>query len=256
MAYDEHGASIIDHIEELRWRLIKCIGITILLVPIAWPFSQILIDWIVKNLCPPELGSLYYTSPMELFFLRLRFSLIIAFSAGMPAWIWHIWRYLTPGLYKQEIKAIVLAAGGSLFLFLGGIAMGLFGIFPILMRYSLNMQTSEIRPLINVSSCLGLAGWLMLGFGICFQLPVVLLGLIQLGIVRVATLKHLRPYIVIGIFFIAAVLTPPDLISQMAMGIPTWSLYEISLIIGTQIEKTRLKKEQEQDDFNVSLSGQ
>lgn len=240
MPKQEHGyATVIEHIEEFRRRLIRCLVAVCLLLPAAWPFSQMLIDWIVNHLCPPELGSLYYTAPMELFFLRLKFSLIMAVCVALPVLSWHLWRYFSPGLYRHEKTMIRCASGFSFFLFLGGAAMGLLVIFPILMNYSLSMQTPGIKPLINVTSCLGMAAWLMLGFGICFQLPIVLLGIIRLGLVSVSTLRRLRPYIVVGIFSVAMVLTPPDIISQLCMGVPTWLLYEISLILGRFVEPTR-----------------
>ncbi len=240
MQNHRHGyATVIDHIEEFRRRLISCLVVVCLLLPAAWPFSQMLIDTIVNNLCPEEMGSLYYTAPMELFFLRLKFSVIMAVSVAIPILSWHIWQYFAPGLYQHEKTLVKVASGFSFFLFAAGAAMGLFVIFPILMRYSLGMQTSGIKPLINVSACLEMAAWLMLGFGICFQLPIILLGMIKLGIVRVATLRRLRPYIVVGIFTVAMLLTPPDIFSQLCMGIPTWLLYEISLILGRFLEPKR-----------------
>ena len=236
MPANKHGYStVVNHIEEF------CIVAVCILLPIAWPFSQLLIDWIVQTLCPPELGSLYYTAPMELFFLKLKFSAIMAICVASPYIMYHLWSYISPGLFKHEKKFIREACGFSLLLFLMGTFLGLFVIFPILMRYSLSMQTVDIKPLINVSSCLGMAAWLMLGFGICFQLPIVLVGMMRLGMISVERLRKLRPYIVIGIFIVAAVLTPPDIISQLTMGIPTWMLYEISLMIGGKLSAKRKK---------------
>ena len=213
-----------------------------LLIPAAWPLSQLLINWIVRTLCPPELGSLYYTAPMELFFLKLKFSAIIAICVAFPYIMHHLWSYISPGLFRREKRMIRGACGFSFVLFVSGAAIGVFAVFPILMRYSLSMQTTEIKPLINVSSCLGMAAWLMLGFGLCFQLPIVLVGMMRLGLVSVERLRRLRPYIVIGIFAVAAILTPPDIISQLAMGIPTWMLYEISLMIGARLAARTRKR--------------
>ena len=243
MLKNKHGyATIVDHIEEFRRRVIYCIAVISLLTPAAWPLSQLLINWIVKKLCPPDLGSLYYTAPMELFFLKLKFSVIIAICVAFPYVMYHIWSYIAPSLFRHEKKMIQSTCGFSFILFVSGAAIGLLAIFPILMHYSLSMQTTEIKPLINVSSCLGMAAWLMLGFGLCFQLPIILIGMMRLGLVSVEWLRRLRPYIVVGIFIVAAVLTPPDIISQLTMGIPTWLLYEISLVIGTKLAVHSRKK--------------
>lgn len=240
---NKHGyATVVDHLEEFRHRLICCITAICFLIVVTWPLSQLLIDWIVKTLCPPDLGPLYYTAPMELFFLKLKFSAIMAICIASPYIMYQLWSYVSPGLFRREKRMIREVCGFSFLLFLSGVAIGLFIIFPILMRYSLSMQTTEIKPLINVSSCLGMAAWLMLGFGICFQLPIVLIGMIRLELIGVERLRRLRPYIVIGIFLVAAILTPPDIISQLTMGIPTWILYEISLIIGTKFTTRTRKK--------------
>lgn len=238
---NRHGyATVVDHIEEFRHRFICCIVVVCLLTIAAWPLSKILIDWLVKTLCPPDLGPLYYTAPMELFFLKLKFSAIMATCLAVPYITYHLWSYISPGLFRREKQMIRGTCGFSFLLFVLGAAIGLFIIFPILMQYSLSMQTAEIKPLINVSSCLGMAAWLMLGFGICFQLPIILIALMRLGLISVERLQNLRPHIIVGIFLIAAILTPPDLISQLVMGIPTWLLYEISLIIGKRIT-TRIR---------------
>lgn len=230
---NRHGyATVVNHIEEFRQRLIHCIIAICFLIVVAWPLSQLLIDWIVRTLCPPNLGPLYYTAPMELFFLKLKFSAIMSICIASPYIMYHLWCYISPGLFRREKRMVRGTCSFSFLLFVLGAAIGLFVIFPILMQYSLSMQTTEIKPLINVSSCLGMAAWLMLGFGICFQLPIVLLGMISLELINVEQLQRLRPYIVVGIFLVAAILTPPDIISQLTMGVPTWLLYELSLIIG------------------------
>lgn len=240
---NKHGyTTVINHIEEFRYRFICCIVVVCLLTVVAWPLSQFLIDWIVETLCPPDLGPLYYTAPMELFFLKLKFSAIMAICLAAPYIMYHLWCYISPGLFRREKQMIRGSCGFSFLLFVLGASIGLFVIFPILMQYSISMQTTEIKPLINVSSCLGMAAWLMLGFGICFQLPIILIAMMRLELISVERLQKLRPHIIVGIFLIAAILTPPDLISQLVMGIPTWLLYEISLMIGKKIT-TRIRKE-------------
>lgn len=237
MAKEEIFTTPVGHLEEFRNRLIKCLLIIVLVLPVGWYFSQPLITWIWQKFCPPEMGSMYYTAPMEFFFLRMKISFIGALCIAMPFIVWHVNAYITPALYHKEKRLIFPLCTSSLFLFLSGAAIGLFGIFPLLMRFAVGMQTDGVKPWINVSSCVGMAAWLMLGFGICFQLPVFLLILINLGLISATGLRKLRPYIVVGIFIVAGLLTPPDIVSQLTMALPTWLLYEFSLFIGTRMEK-------------------
>lgn len=230
-------ATVIEHLEEFRLRLIKCLIIFIFLLPVAWFFALPLIEWISEELCPPELGAMYYSQPMEFFFLRLKMSCVIALCVEIPYVAWNLWQYLSPALLSQEKRLIGGMSFASFILFAIGGALALLFVFPTLMKFSIDMQTDGIKPLINIASCLGMVVWLLLGFGICFQLPIVLLGLIKLRLVSVERLKILRPYIIVGIFLVAGVLTPPDIISQLTMALPTWLLYEGSLLIGQLIER-------------------
>lgn len=230
-------ATVLEHLEEFRLRLIKCLVVLILLLPIAWFFALPLIEWISGDLCPQEMGAMYYNQPMEFFFLRLKMACVIALCLEIPYVAWNLWRYLSPALLSQEKKLIGSMSFASFILFIIGGALALLFVFPTLMKFSVNMQTDGVKPLINIASCFEMIIWLLLGFGICFQLPIILLGLIKLGLVSVERLKKLRPYIIVGIFIVAGVLTPPDIISQLTMALPTWGLYEVSLLIGQLIER-------------------
>lgn len=227
--------TVAEHLEEFRKRFIFCLVVVVLLLPLTWFGAQPAINWIIAHLCPPEMGSMYYSAPMEVFFLKLRISLIAAVCIALPWIFWHIGRYAMPALYRHERLVAFTMSICSFVLFAAGAAIALFLVFPLMMSFSIGMQSDGIKPLINVTSCLGLAAWLMLGFGICFQLPVLMILLMRSGIVGCETMRRWRPYVVVTIFVVAGILTPPDVISQMALGIPTWLLYEISLLIGSRI---------------------
>lgn len=224
-----------DHIEELRHRIWLCLGATLVCLPLMWPFSQPLIGWIWHIGRPTEGSMMVYTQPMELFFLRLKLSLILCIGILSPLLIWHIIAYISPALYRHERRIVCLLCGFSLLLFAGGALLALFCIFPALMKFSYDLQMEAVAPMLTVSSCIGLALMLMLGFGVCFQLPVVLLLLVALGILSPRILRNMRPYIIVGIFIIAGLLTPPDVVSQLMMAIPTWLLFEISIIIAYHV---------------------
>jgi sec-independent protein translocase protein TatC len=230
-------ATVIEHIEEFRQRLIKCLIILFLLFPVVWPLSQPFITWIWKTLCPPNMGPMYYMAPLELFTLCLKISAVMVICIGLPFIMWHIWSYVAPALYQKEKGFVFVLCMASLLLFVAGAAGALLGIFPLLMQFSVGMQTEGTKPFLNVSSCIEMAAWLMLGFGLAFQLPIILLALMKFRIVSVAGLRKLRPYIIIFIFIVSAIICPPDVMSLLLMAIPTYFLFEISLLIGVWTER-------------------
>lgn len=239
---DGKSATLIEHLEELRIRLLKCIILLALLFPAAWPLSQVSIEWMKRSLCPAQLEGLYYMAPMELFFLRIKVSAAMALFAAIPLIAWQAWAFVSPALFKGERRAVLLLTLSSAFFFVAGALFALFAIFPILMRYSVEMGSPEIRPMMNVSSFVEMSGLLMLGFGICFQLPIAVFILVRTGVAGVAAFKAARPYVIVGIFIAAGILTPPDVVSQIAMALPTWALFEISLFLAAWAEWRESKK--------------
>jgi len=237
MGDGEKHATAIEHIEEFRQRLIKSLIVLFLFFPVAWPFTQPFINWVWKHLCPPDMGPMYYSAPMELFLLRLKIALVMALCVGMPFISSQIWAYISPALRKSEKGLTFPLCITSFFLFALGAIFSLLVVFPLIMKYSIEMQAEGAKPWFNVSSCVGMTAWLMLGFGICFQLPILVLALVKFAVVKLAVIRRLRPYVYVSIFITSAILTPPDIISQLAMALPTCILFELSLIIGKWIEK-------------------
>jgi len=234
----ENG-SFLTHLEELRKRILISLGFVLILTPAAWFFSGDLITIFKNTFYPPELGKLYYFTPLELFFLRLKVSLFTALIAALPAVFWNLWVFIAPALRQKERVLLWIFTFGSTLLFLTGTAFALFAIFPLVMKYSAGMATPEIVPFFNIGSVIGIAVFLMLGFGISFQLPVLAAVLVKCDIVPLQTLKKARPYVIVLIFIAAAFLTPPDFISQLAMAIPAVALFELSLLFLSLSKKTK-----------------
>lgn len=234
----------IGHLEELRIRLLLIILVICILLPFCWQYSQSIIDWLWHTATPDNAGKMVYTKPMELFFVRLKISLILSLAIGSPVIVWHTARFFVPALYTNECIAIGVFSCFSAILFATGAALAIIVIYPIVIHFSYTMQSETTIALLSVSSCIDLACWLMLGFGICFQLPILTFFLIKMQIISVSALEKLRPYVVVSIFIIAALFTPPDIVSQLTMAIPTWVLFELSIILARIIFKTpdNLKK--------------
>ena len=221
--------SIIDHLDELRTRLLRCAIVIILLSIAGYIFSQDIIEWLKHEFCP-ELKQIIYTRPLELFMIRLKAGLYLALLGGFPYIAFEIWHFVAPGLFPKERRYVSVFAAASSILFATGGAFALFFIYPAVIKLSVGMSTPDIVPMITVESFVNLAAMLILGFGIMFQLPVFVFILAASGLVRTETMSKARPYIIVIIFIISAVLTPPDILSQIAMALPSITLFEISLL--------------------------
>ncbi len=221
--------SIIDHLEELRTRLFRCALVIIVLSIAGYMFSQDAIEWLKHEFCP-ELKQIIYTRPLELFIIRLKAGLYLALLGGFPYLAFELWQFVAPGLFPKERKYVSIFAMTSSVLFAVGGVFALFFIYPAVIKLSVGMSTPDIVPMITVESFVNLAAMLIIGFGVMFQLPVVVFILAITGLVSTAAMSKARPYVIVAIFIISAILTPPDVLSQIAMALPSVALFEISLL--------------------------
>lgn len=222
--------SLLAHLEELRTRLLRMASaVGVFLIP-GWFLAEPLIAWIHQLGGPPD-TALYYTAPLMFFLVRIKVGLMCALILATPILADQIWRFVLPALRPKEIRLSGRLAAASGLLFLAGAVLALTVVFPALMRFAYGMATDTLRPLMHVDAVVDLALTLALGFGLTFQIPVILFFCVNLGLVRIETVRRLRPYWVLGFFVLAALLTPPDIISQLAMAVPAWLLFETSLFI-------------------------
>ena len=225
------------HLEALRSTLIACIVAIVLLCPFSYWASPYVIDYLIKHCIPENVGSLHYFAPMEVFWTQLNLSLILALLLSYPWNIFQIWKFLLPALYKEEARALKIWLFSSSILFASGVAFCIYFILPILMGFSGGFSTEGIKPIIGLQNFLSLAGWLMLAFGLMFQAPIVVLLAVRFGLTTSASLREKRPYAIVAILFFAALLTPPDVVSQVLLAVPTWLLFELGLVLAKKIEK-------------------
>lgn len=243
-------APLIEHLIELRKRLIRSlIVLAVLLIGcffIAGPIFNILVEPYKHTFLQmfPERADdfrLIYTAPQEYFFTQLSLALFGAIFLGFPWLAVEIYGFVAPGLYKKERRAFLPYLVATPVFFLLGAAMVYFAVLPMAMRFFLGMQTEDIEMLVKVNEYLGLVMTLIIAFGICFQLPVVLTLLARIDLITVKTLQHGRRYAVVGILLFAAFITPPDPISQIGLAVPMYLLYELSIISVRYVQKQREK---------------
>jgi sec-independent protein translocase protein TatC len=239
-------APLLDHLIELRKRLIYSAIAVVVLMIVCFIFASRIFDLLLipyrRAVAHPEDLQLIYTAPQEYFFTQLNLALFGAIFLGFPVIASQIYMFVAPGLYKKEKRAFIPYLIATPVFFLLGALMVYFVVLPMALHFFAGMQTNEIKMLTSVSEYLGLAMTLIIAFGICFQLPVILTLLAQIDLINSSHLKHGRRYAIVAILALAALLTPPDPISQIGLATPLYLLYELSILSVRWVERSRAKK--------------
>jgi len=224
------------HLEELRQRLIVCfiaVGIGFVL---AYGFKEKLFQILTRPLISVmQTGdNMIFTGLPEAFFTYLKVAFLAGIMLAAPVIIYQFWMFVAPGLYHKEKRLLVPIVLLSSIFFIGGALFGYFIVFPFGFKFFLGFATDSIRPLPSMKEYLAFAAKLLLAFGLVFELPLIITFLAKLGLVSVDFLKKNRKYALLLFFVFAAILTPPDVVTQIMMALPLMVLYEIS-IIGARI---------------------
>jgi sec-independent protein translocase protein TatC len=246
-------APLLDHLIELRARLIKSLISFIIMFFVCFLFAKQIYNILVwPYVFAAGAGAdvrLIYTAPLEYLFTQIKIAVFGAAFLSFPVVATQIYKFVAPGLYKNERQAFLPYLVATPIFFLMGAAVVYFIAMPIVMHYSLGQQqmggdgTASIQLLPKVSEYLSLIMTLIFAFGLCFQLPVILTLLARAGIIDSAFLKSKRRYAIVFVFVLAAVLTPPDIISQTSLALPTLLLYELSIFSVRMVEKKRAEAE-------------
>lgn len=242
---DDKPMPLIDHLLELRQRLLWSIGAFAIAFAVCYYFSTSIYGFLARPLADILQAQghgerrMIYTALYEAFFTYLKVALFGAIFFSFPVWATQLWLFVAPGLYRSEKRAILPFLIASPFLFVAGAALAYYFIFPLAWRFFISFETPPggggipIELEAKVSEYLSLVMHMILAFGIAFQMPVLLTLLCRVGIMSVETLKKGRRYAIVGVFVVAAVLTPPDIISQVGLAVPMLALYELSIVAAT-----------------------
>lgn len=246
---DEDKQPFTNHLDELRKRLITSFVAVGIGFVASYAFKEKLFYILVAPLkqAMKSGDSLIYTHLPEAFFTFLKTALISGILLASPVLLYQFWMFIAPGLYDREKKMMIPILFLSTLFFTGGALFGYFIVFPWGFKFFLSFATDTIRPMPSMREYLGFASKLLLAFGIVFELPLVITFLAKLGIVSVEFLKKNRKYAVLIFFVGAAMLTPPDVVTQIMMALPLMLLYEVS-IIGARIfgKKSEIAEENEE----------
>jgi sec-independent protein translocase protein TatC len=225
--------TLMDHLGELRDRLIRCVIAALVGFVVCFAFRKELFYIQMKPLLdvlPPE-SHLIYTSLPEAFFTYIKVALVAGLFLVSPYIFYQIWRFISPGLYKQERKYIIPISFLSALCFVGGALFGYFIVFPFTFEFFMGYADELIKPMPSLREYFSFSLKLLLAFGLIFELPMFIFFLARLGLVTAATLREVRGYAIVMFFVAAAILTPPDVITQLLMAGPLIILYEISIFV-------------------------
>jgi sec-independent protein translocase protein TatC len=228
--------------------LLVCIAAIAILFPVMFSISKPGIDWLVGTFSPSL--TLYAFAMHEMFFLQMKMGFALAIAGAFPIIAWQVWRFVAPGLYEHERHYVGRFVFISSFLFLGGASFALFAVYPMVLRFFQSFGSDHIGNMWGIGNYVNMASMLMLGFGFMFQLPIVVYVIAVTELVSLDAMRKARPVVVVVLLIVSAVLTPPDVVSQIMMGAPAYILFEISLLVSERSVRkkvaARRKREEEE----------
>lgn len=267
----EKEMSFLEHLEELRWHIIRALFAVIIFTVVAfmsapWIFENVIFapsksnfptfQWMCRfgqlfgsqGLCVEEIPFKIQSRLMTgQFSMHIMASFVIGLILAFPYLIWELWRFIKPGLYNRERRYSRGAVASISLLFLAGISFGYFVLAPLMVYFLSTYSISDV--IVNefdITSYVSTVVTVVLGAGLLFQLPVVIYFLTKMGIVSPAFLRKYRKHSIVGILIVAAIVTPPDPISQTLIAVPLYLLFEISISIAARVERAKLKEEAEE----------
>jgi sec-independent protein translocase protein TatC len=252
---------LLDHLIELRGRLLKSLVAFLIAFVICFHFAEPIFGFMVEPLARimHQVGGsqrMIYTALTEAFFTYVKVGMFGALMLSFPIFATQLWLFVAPGLYKNEKRAFLPFLVASPILFIMGCALVYYVIIPLAWTFLLGFQTTSAETVLpiqleaKVGEYLDLMMKLVFAFGLCFQLPVLLVLLVRVGLLRSESLVSKRRYAIVGTFIMAAILTPPDVISQVALAVPILVLYELSIFAAKLVERARARDQAEgEGDF-------
>jgi sec-independent protein translocase protein TatC len=229
---DSEEMSFVSQLVELRSRLLKCVATVLLVLVALVPFANKLYGLLAKPLVGhlPSGGTMIATEVASPFLTPLKLAFFVALFAAMPVILYQLWAFVAPGLYRHEKRLATPILVSSVLLFYVGCAFAYLFVLPAVFAFMTAIAPEGVSVMPDIGKYLDFVLVLFLSFGLCFEVPVVLVILVALGVTTPARLAEGRRYAIVGAFVIAAVLTPPDILSQVMLAVPMCLLYEIGII--------------------------
>lgn len=231
--------ALIEHLVELRDRLLRIVLVLTAVFILLSPFVQQLYDWLSIPLMRhlPQGEKLIAVGVASPFLIPFKLALLVAFLITLPYTFYQLWGFIAPGLYQHEKRLVTPLLISSVALFYIGMAFAYFVVIPMIARAAVAFAPSNVTPTPDIAEYLDFSVAMFLAFGLSFETPVATILLIGMGVVSIETLTKARPYIIVGAFVVAMFLTPPDVVSQILMAVPIWLLFELGLLLSKVFTK-------------------
>ncbi|GGC06008.1 Sec-independent protein translocase protein TatC [Oxalicibacterium flavum] len=225
--------SFISHLVELRSRLMKAALAVLIVFACLMPWAGAIYDWLAWPMMQalPQGSKMIATGVITPFLIPVKVTMLVAFIIALPWVLYQVWAFVAPGLYAHEKKLIAPLVISSSALFMAGVAFCYFFVFGVIFHFINNFAPQSISVAPDIDSYFGFVMTMFIAFGLTFEVPVVVIVLVRMGLVSVQKLKQVRPYVIVGAFVVAAIVTPPDVMSQLMLAIPLCLLYEVGLIL-------------------------
>lgn len=232
--------TFISHLVELRDRLLRAVVAVVVVFVCLMPWAGDIYDILAHPMMQalPEGTRMIATGVVTPFFVPMKVTLMVAFVIALPFVLYQAWCFIAPGLYSHEKRLGLPLIVGSTVLFLAGMAFCYFFVFGTVFAFIAKFAPKSITPAPDIEQYLSFVMSMFLAFGITFEVPVIVIVLTKLGIVDVSKLKEARPYVIVGAFVVAAVVTPPDVVSQLMLAIPMCLLYELGIFLARFVTRS------------------
>ena len=241
---------LISHLVELRTRLLRSISAILLVFIALIYFSNNIYDFVAQPLLSqlPEGTSMIATDVATPFLTPIKLTLVLSFFVAIPYLLYQAWAFIAPGLYQHERRLIMPLVASSAVLFYAGMAFAYYVVFPLVFGFFTSTAPAGVTVATDIASYLDFVLTLFFAFGVAFEIPVATILLCWTGVTSPKSLREKRPYVIVGVFVVGMLLTPPDVFSQTLLAIPMWGLWEIGLFFARFYVKEESEEKQEQTE--------
>ena len=243
------------HLVELRTRLLRAVGtmLAVFIVLFMYPGASAIYDLLAAPMLAslPDGTRMIATGVITPFMVPVKVTMMAAFVVSLPVVLYQVWAFVAPGLYRHEQRLALPLIVSSSLLFLAGMAFCYFVVFKTVFSFIASFAPQSITPAPDIEAYLGFVMTMFLAFGITFEVPVAVILLVRMNIVTIAQLQQARGYVIVGAFIIAAVVTPPDVVSQFLLAVPLCVLYEIGILLARGIKPRSEETKPEATDSTI-----
>ena len=249
MSTDDTEQGFLSHLVELRTRLVRASASVIIVFLALWPFMRQIFDWVSRPMISalPQGSKLLATGVITPFLVPLKVTLFSAFCLASPYVLYQAWAFIAPGLYQHEKRLALPVIVSSVCMFFGGMAYCYFVVFGVIFRFISGFAPENVNVSPDIEQYFDFVLRMFIAFGLAFEVPIIVMLLVRLGVVSVAKLRQVRPYMIVGAFVVAAIVTPPDVLSQLLLAVPLWLLYELGVLLGSIVGGRRSEEEARSD---------